>query len=521
MIEFPDLPEAIDRLGPEGRALLQLAKTPSSQALVGIVSERLQFTVKEDHPADDFDLYVCEDCSNYDVRLPSPFAVLCLAPPKIPDPQAFFGQVRDQLRTFDLHARPTIIFHPGDLGELRSLLELSETTFVPFSSDELARLLIAHPPRNVLMRRVVARVPVKRLNPYIYRGPVDKHLFVGRQQQLDRLCELSVSYALIGPRATGKTSLINRACERMRDDGQSVIRLELGATMHDRDLAERFLYEVISHYGLRPSALGRVTIGRLERHILRLARHSPRKRVAVFTDEADALAERCPGICAMLRSLHNQGYARIVLVGYKQLRKAICDVRQQSLMNVYQELPLSRLTLHECGELVLGPMTSLGVRIADPSSVVQALYRDSGGGPSRIQLLCHALVDQLETKTERTITREEAEQAIRLPDVQHVLKDWFSQSTSLMEKYIATMAAIVLPCDEREFVSKLHTHSPEIGTDAIESEIEDLISADILERLKDGRMNFSFPAVRDLAVPGEARSQLAELRKAVVHGLRH
>jgi hypothetical protein len=125
MIDFPDLPAAIDRLGPEGRALVQLTKTPSSQALVGIVAERAQFTVKENHPAVDFDLYVCEDRSNYDIRLPSPFAVLCVAPSKILDTQAFFGQIRDQLQAFDLHTRPALVFHPGDLGSIGSLFDLS------------------------------------------------------------------------------------------------------------------------------------------------------------------------------------------------------------------------------------------------------------------------------------------------------------------------------------------------------------------------------------------------------------
>jgi hypothetical protein len=402
MIEFADLPQFIERAGPEGRTLLQLAESPVSKTLVGIVGPRVQFEIGERLSVDAFDLYVCYDVSAYDVRVPSPFAIVCIEPGKVTDPQSLFGELRDLLRSLDLHTKPVLLLHPGVLGALQPFVDLSETILVPLSSCELVGILLSHPPHKAVIRQVALRMPANRLNPYIYRGPIDRGMFVGRHQQLDRLRDLSASYALVGPRSVGKTSLINRAYELLRKDGKAAVRLELGVTMRDRELIEQFFFALVESCGVRESVMGRMTAARLQRLIQRIAHHSPGRRMAIFLDEADELGDRCPTIAAMLKLLHDLGDARVVLVGYKQLRKAISDAWQPSLMNVYQGLPLTRLTHKECGELVLGPLTSLEVKISDPNSVVDILFHDTGGGPSRIQLLCHALVAGLDEKSERS-----------------------------------------------------------------------------------------------------------------------
>ena len=240
-----------------------------------------------------FDLYVCHDRSAYDVRVPSPFAILCVDPGKVTDPQTLFGELRDQLRFLDLHTKPVLLFYAGALGGLQPFVDLSETILVPLTSSEMVGLLLSHPPHKALIRQVALRTLVSRLNPYIYRGPIDRGMFVGRHQQLDRLRELSASYALVGPRSIGKTSLINRAYELLRKDGKAAARLELGATMRDRDLMEQFYFALVESCGVRESVMGRMTAPRLQQLIQRVARHSPGRRIGIFLDEADELGDPC------------------------------------------------------------------------------------------------------------------------------------------------------------------------------------------------------------------------------------
>jgi GTPase SAR1 family protein len=346
-------------------------------------------------------------------------------------------------------------------------------------------------------------------------------MFYGRQQQLKLLTNLTQpsapSYALVGPRSIGKTSLINRAYEELRQRGEAVIRLEFSATRYEPQLIDQMLAAVSEDLRVRQSSQRSTAVGLLESHVRLAAKNAPSKRVVILLDEADEMQHRCPALADSLRLLHDQGHVRVVLVGYKQLRKDVHNAHKPGLFNVLQPLSLSRLNLHECDELVVYPMTDLQVQITDTAGVVESLFVSSGGGPNRVQLLCHALVNSLENKTARTITAQDAENAIDLPEVRKVVADWYNQSTSKLEKYIAAIAAQVTPCDGEAIIAAVQADAPEIDAETIRTQTQDLITADILDYQRDGKLAFTFPAAKETAFPTAGGSHwLADLRKGVL-----
>lgn len=398
---------------------------------------------------------------------------------------------------------------------------MSETHFTPFTLDQLVDLLLARPPRAALVSALVANTPLRELNPYVYKGPVDGPMFIGRRRELDWFTSMKGSYALVGPRTMGKSSLVHRAAKiilegnKPREGGQGavdrmVILTEFGLTMSEPEMLREIIRRFVRQYGASEHLLNQVSVNTIERLVEDFAvryRHEggTERRVAVkqrdiliIIDEADAMTNNCPRLAETLRRCHDRGWAKVILVGYKELRRALNDFRHSPLMNVCQELPLDSLSLEECGALVMEPMLQLGITFENLEKVVQVLHRDSGGAPSRVQLLCHHMLDALDD-TERCVTPQIAAEAIRLPPVQIYLRQWYKDSTTPLEKWLAGASCMLLPCDEVNLHTEVRRLFPELTRQAFDVEVSDLITANVLTYQHGGLLDFTFPALRDIA----------------------
>lgn len=512
MISFPDLSSQIYARWPEASSLAGLVDSPTSRSVVGVLAARTQLKILRSLEEELFDLYVCEDAPDQRVSLRSPFALLCVSGEAGSDPETF-GAIYDTLLREDLHTRPGILLETGSLGELGTRLALSPLRLARFNSASLLDLLLAHPPRTFLTRRVVAEIPLADLNPYIYRGPVGASMFFGREQQLEKLTQLKSSYALVGPRAIGKTSLMNRACERLRASGALVIRTEFGGSNSEEQLMEQIVSILIHDYGAPFSFQKRLSAPRLQRYLERMAKRFTPQRVAIFMDEADELRDRCPGLVAAFRAMHNLEFARVVLLGFKALRKAVFDGRTSEFMNVLQPMPLSRLPLDDCAKLIFHPMSSLDIKIEGIDKIAELFCLESGGAPNRIQLFCHVAVEEMSHRRERVLTPAIAREVIGHEHVQTVLSSWFRDSTTLLEKRLAAFAALACPAKVSDFIHFVQQHVPEWSEQEISVELQDLKLTDILMEHSDGCLNFTFPRLRGIALPGtDVRRALADLR---------
>jgi hypothetical protein len=411
-------------------------------------------------------------------------------------------------------------------------IRFSEAHITPLSLEDLLQLLLTRPPRPKLLKHLVRHTPLKEMNPYVYKGPVGANMFIGRHAELQRLMDMKASYALIGPRTIGKSSLVQRAVELLRDnakktDGkQMAVIVEFGAQMSELELIQEILRRFVHIYGAAEYLVGHASGATLERLIEDLAmRYSGheywatarrRHEVLLVIDEADEMPSRCPRLSESLRKCHNAGWAKVVLVGFKALRRALNDVRSSPLMNVCQELPLESLSLEECGALVMEPMRQLEVTLENMQKVVEILYEASRGAPSRVQLFCHHLVNNLDGQTRR-VTPEMARDAVCLPAVQGFLRQWYKGSTTPIERWLAGVASTVLPCDDSRLHAEAKRLFPELTRQQVDVEISDLITANVFVYQRDGRLAFSIPSLAEIAKPEQGSR---ESHEALMHELR-
>ena len=510
MVVLSDLVTELTREGARAAPLKSLASAPTSKSLVGILTERTGLQLIGSHFKTGFDCFQIADVAG---RLKSPFAIVCIDGRQVTDPQQLGVDVDHELRLLDYYDRPTLAVFSEPFAPIRPHLEFSDQHFVTISCAEIVQILLAHPPREALTKRMIEATPLRLMNPYVYRGPIDDRLFVGREDDLHLLTQMNASYALVGPRSIGKTSLINQAIKRLKGEGHIVLRAEFSSVMGELELLAKFIHQFVESFGAWKGFLARASANSFDRLV---EYFSSKSKVFVFIDEADELTKRCPNLTASLRRQHNEGRLRFVLVGYKQLRGSLSDA-SSILFNVIQRLDLSSITLRECGALVLRPMAELGITFEDLEKVVTTLYTASGGAPSRIQLMCHALLDELNDQPQRVITVKNARQAIHLRQVRDEIENWYRASTTELERAIAGYATTLTGGGQsalrteivRQIVSEFN-----VSADRVNWEIEDLITADVFREHADGTLEFTFPELESMVRPtGDARSAIQQYRR--------
>jgi nucleoside-triphosphatase THEP1 len=535
MVVLDRLTGLIAAAGLHARELVNLTSSPTSKSVIGMMANRCGFGVEDQLEKEGFDVFRCEDVCVVGIPIPGPFAVVCVRTSDIhteADAQCRMGDINQTLKHEDLHVHPVICIGDAGFEFLLAPMQFSEAHITPLSIEELVDLLLTRPPRPKLLKHVVRHTPLKELNPYVYKGPVSANMFIGRHAELHRLMDMKASYALIGPRTIGKSSLVQRAVELVREEAKATggmkmaVLVEFGAQMSELDLIQEILRRFVHVYGAAEYLLGRASVSTLERLLEDLAisyrshgdeaTERRRHEILIIIDEADAMPSKCPRLAESLRKCHNAGWAKVVLVGFKTLRRALNDVKSSPLMNVCQELPLDSLSLEECGALIMEPMQQMDITFENMQKVVEVLHAASRGAPSRVQLFCHHLVNGLDGQ-KRRVTSEMARDVVHLPAVQGLLRQWYKDSTSVIEKWLAGVAASCLPCDESRLYFEASRLFPELTRQQVDVEISDLVTANVLTYERDGRLTFTIPLLADIVRPEQGSR---ESHQALMHELR-
>ncbi|WP_327702876.1 glycosyltransferase [Streptomyces decoyicus] len=275
-------------------------------------------------------------------------------------------------------------------------------------------------------------------NPYDYRNPVrDAAFFAGRgaevgvlKYELDQAAvdRPSVCAVVHGPRAAGKTSLLNATEWMAKKNGFATVRVELIEGDGEPAVFFRKVYEelvsAITAEGTddmsvpRPAAVRRVMAGAAEAasvaplefpeavalagsegrvpeaalradlaYFIRLLGHP----IVLLVDEAQLMANDARALSALRFLTSRVDGLVLVLAGTSELIDRITDVHSPILRQFKEIAVRGFAEWEDVYACVKRPLVSVGIHGCASASLVSALRQLTDGNPYEIQLYCHEM----------------------------------------------------------------------------------------------------------------------------------
>lgn len=378
------------------------------------------------------------------LRLPALLPVLFLRASQLLD-----ADVQDIVHLLttrrDLHTRVVLLvvtFEGEFLRDAENLLserlQLYAYDTILVTREHLSEIVSGDDPITSLRRMILSRVNLQTISPFVTTGPTPDSMFFGRESEMREITERAnvTSYAIIGGRRIGKTSILGRL-HRVRLPAAGFRTLY-------HDCSVTLTYDALLGIAIRdwrpespPDAPA--TFGDLFR--------SPPndKPLILLLDEADKLvpAERAYGwqLFNVLRALSNSDRAQVVLSGERTLRDALRDPASP-LFNFANEVLLGPLSYRAVEELVTRPMKQLEIELESEAALVRRIYDFTSGHPNIVQRLCHRLIERLSERSDRRITPDDVEAIMADPTFQRddFLSTYWESATPL-EKIISLLMA--------------------------------------------------------------------------------
>jgi len=294
-----------------------------------------------------------------------------------------------------------------DVSRQRTEDLLRQKLAAPYACDvvlvglrELQHIAVAREPQAVLRRLVLSKVDLISVSPYVTTGAISDNIFFGREPELREIYQhiATVSYAVIGGRRIGKSSLLGRLHRiRLPAAGFRTVYHDCSST----PTYESFVNASIAKWQPEPPSDAPATFGDLVQ--------SPPddKPLVLLLDEADKLVpadrDREWQLFNTLRGLANSDRVQVVLSGERTLRDALQDPAGP-LFNFANEILLGPLDFRAVEELVTRPMRQLEIELVDKSAMARRIYEFTSGHPNVVQRLCRRLIERLNEQSRRRIT---------------------------------------------------------------------------------------------------------------------
>lgn len=332
-----------------------------------------------------------------------------------------------------------LFFEPQVLEKAYRLLnDVLKKTYaydlVVVNQDDFREVLLVADPIDAFRRLVLSQVNLVNVSPFEVNGPVGPTVFFGREPELRQVVEhaASRSYALIGGRRFGKTSILYRLHHiQLPDAGFRTVFHDCLITPNGQD----FLAAVARDWQPEPSSLKAMTFAEL-------IESPPTDRpLVLLLDEADKLVpdDRAHGwpVFNALRALASSGRVQVVLSGERSLREALRD-GASPLFNFTNEISVGRLDWQAVKQLVTRPMQQLEIELADETGIVRRIYDFTSGHPNIVQRICDRLVKRLNEQGTRRISLTDVDAVITDPGFQRddFLGTYWERAT-VLEKLIS------------------------------------------------------------------------------------
>ena len=110
--------------------------------------------------------------------------------------------------------------------------------------------------------------------PFVFGVPADAPHFIGREKEFSRLgtnFKYGVNTVLISPRRWGKTSLVNKVAESVKEENLIIVRMDIFACRSEYDFYNTFSSELLRQTASKIEELKDIAVGFIERLVPKLS----------------------------------------------------------------------------------------------------------------------------------------------------------------------------------------------------------------------------------------------------------
>jgi hypothetical protein len=296
----------------------------------------------------------------------------------------------------------TLFFYFRRVDEVESLVKKPYLSLITIDENELKRIILSDRPVEVFKRIILSKLSLQKVSPYKTAGP-EKAIFYGRSDTINRMSRPApASYAIVGARKIGKTSLLHRIKDNP-PPGTTYIYMELdyefsGARSY-RTFFKSLQVELERQFHRKVSfskfPLG-VDMSRLPEVVHELIQDG-RKVIFIF-DEIDGLIEfdkkHNYKLSKIFRSMSQKNDCQFIFSGFKDLYRRKREI-DNPLYNFCEEIILEPLDEEAALALITKPMESIGINYKN-NDHRELILSYTACHPNLLQFFCKHLIEKIE-----------------------------------------------------------------------------------------------------------------------------
>lgn len=269
------------------------------------------------------------------------------------------------------------------------------------SSAQLRELFSAERPQQILKRYLVQQAPIQWLNPYDYQHPATGAMFYGRETELAKLLHHThTNFAIAGPGRMGKSSLMKQyryqTLQQRNFNRKRIFEIDFSTCFdHTENGIARFFAMKIESKQMsdRMTVEGIVNFIRYQRSTV------VREPLDLLLDEVDEVCNS--DVFRQLGVAAREGLCRLILCGRGSLLQ-LMKSNDSSLANRIELIQLSPLELHEARNLLIQPLSDVGIAFEQTAKLETHIAKFTGCMPNLLQYYGKQIVElteQINTKT--------------------------------------------------------------------------------------------------------------------------
>ena len=271
---------------------------------------------------------------------------------------------------------------------------------------EMQHVVTAKKPPDALRFIICDQADLTLVSPYSCDEPASRNLFFGREFEIRTATQAIVnnSVAILGGRRIGKTSILHRVNEVLRES-YSCYYLDCHP-IRDYDI----LFRTMAYHWPRLESLAPEPVSF---HSAVADLSNDRMLIFIF-DEIDALLRFDMANDELLfktfRSLSQEGMCRFIFSGERVLSNQLKYGSQSPLFNFCgQRIQLGYLEQRSARQLVTEPMSWMNIELREEERVVGDILELSSCHPRLVQYICHSLIRAINREEVRFITPEQVQ----------------------------------------------------------------------------------------------------------------